>query len=99
MSEMIILGAKRSYGTLENGKRYDSTKLYVQTPMKENIDQVGFATVEYAWGDNTNFDKIKNLQFPLKADITLEVVTSGKTSQIVVADVEPMKSSTNNAKA
>ncbi len=88
--EMIILGAKRSQGVLENGNRYDSTKIYVQTPMKNTGDQVGFATVEYNWGDSNNFYKLRDLPFPLKATVELELVTNGKTSQMIVVDVKPV---------
>ncbi len=87
---LTLLGAKRSKGTLDNGKTYNSTKLYIQTPMKESMDQIGFAVAEYNWGDSSNFDKLKGLQYPCQADFSFEIVTSGKTSQIIVVDVLPL---------
>jgi hypothetical protein len=88
---LTLLGAKRSKGTLDNGRAYDSTKLYVQTAMKpDNADQVGFAVSEYTWGDSSNFEKLQGLQFPCQADFGFEIVTNGKTSQIVVVDVQPL---------
>ena len=83
----IILGAKRSKGLLDDGTAYDSTKIYVQTPMKSSDDQVGFSVSEFTWGDSSNFEKIKNAPFPVKANIDLEIVTNGKSNQIVVNDV------------
>lgn len=88
---LTLLGAKRSKGTLDNGRAYDSTKLYVQTAMKsDNADQIGFAVVEYAWGDSSNFDKLNGLQFPCQADFSFDIVTNGKTSQTIVVDVQPL---------
>lgn len=88
MALMTILGAKRSKGVLENGTTYDSTKLYVQTAMKQSPDQVGFATAEYSWGTSENFRLLENFTFPCKADIELDVVTNGRNTQLVVAHVE-----------
>ena len=88
MAEMIILGVKRSVGTLDNGRAYNSTKIYVQLPMKESPDQLGFASGEYNWGDAINFDKFIGVKFPIKADVDLDVVTNGKSSQVVVSDVK-----------
>lgn len=87
MSEMIILGRKRSKGTLENGNTYDSTKLYIQTPLKATNDQEGFSVSEYQWGDSTNYDKLDGQKFPFKADVILEIVSTGKSNQIIIADV------------
>ena len=83
----IILGAKRSKGTLDNGRAYDSTKIYVQTQMKSSDDQAGYAASEFTWGDSSNFEKIKNAPFPVKANIDFEMVTNGKSNQIVIVDV------------
>lgn len=90
MQQSIILGVKRSKGTLDNGRAYDSTKLYVQTPMKESADQMGYSASELTWGDSTNFDKFKGIQFPTPAQITYELVTNGKTNgnDLVITDVK-----------
>ncbi len=89
--EMIITGAKSSKGEYE-GRAFDSTKIYCQTKMNsEGGEMVGFATSEYNWGDSTNFSKIKHLDFPLKAKVNVEIVTSGKNTKMVVTDVQPMQ--------
>lgn len=99
MQQVTILGVKRSQGTLDNGKAYNSTKIYVQTKMKETIDQVGFGVAEYTWGDSSNFDKIAKLPFPIQANIDLETVTNGKTVQLVVNDVVPITNLNDKPKA
>lgn len=99
MQQVTILGVKRSQGTLDNGKAYNSTKIYVQTKMKQTIDQAGFGLAEYPWGDSSNFDKIAKLPFPIQANIDLETVTNGKTVQLVVNDVVPITNLNDKPKA
>lgn len=97
LQEMIITGAKSSSGEYE-GRSYDSTKIYVQTKMNDQSgEMVGFATSEYNWGASSNFNKLRDLDFPLKAKVEMEIVTSGKNSKMVVVDVQPILS--NQAKA
>lgn len=85
---VTLLGSKRSQGKLDNGNTYDSTKIYVQTRMVDNADSAGFAVTEYNWGDSNNFYKIRDLPYPLQAEITLDMVTNGKTTKLVVTDVQ-----------
>lgn len=90
LQQVVITGAKRSKGEME-GRPYDSTKVYVQTKMDtNNVDMVGFATSEYTWGKADNFAKLSDLKFPLQAEIELELVTSGKSSKMIVIDVKPI---------
>lgn len=91
MVRMTILGAKRSKGVLDDGTAYDTTKLYIQTAMKKSEDQVGYASAEYNWGTSDNFKQLENLTFPCKADVVFEVVTNGKSSQVIVDGVEFVK--------
>lgn len=86
----ILLGAKRSQGVMDNGNAYDSTKIYVQMPMKSGADTAGFSASEFNWGDSTNFAKVKDLKFPCQIDLTLEPQTNGKTVSLVVIDVKPI---------
>ncbi|MGB2784562.1 hypothetical protein [Psychrobacter sp.] len=93
LQEMIITGAKSSSGEYE-GRSYDSTKIYVQTKMNDQSgEMVGFATSEYNWGDSSNFNKLKDLEFPIKAKVEMDIVTSGKNSKMVVTDVQPVVAS------
>ena len=86
--KVVITGAKSSKGEME-GRPYDSTKIYVQVrmdPSKGNM--VGTATEEYSWGLSDNFDKLKDLKFPVDANVDFEQVTSGSRVKIIVMDVQ-----------
>lgn len=88
LQAVTITGAKRSKGDME-GRPYDSTKIYVQTKMNEqNGEMIGFATTEYNWGLSDNFEKLRNYKFPIQANIDLELITNGKTSKVIVNDVQ-----------
>lgn len=87
IQEVLVTGAKSSKGEME-GRLYDSTKVYVQTKM--NDSGKGFATAEYNWGDSTNFDKIKDLNYPFKANVEFEIVTSGKNTKMILISVMPI---------
>lgn len=90
LQRVTVTGAKRSKGELE-GRVYDSTKVYVQTSMDlNNQDMVGFSTAEYTWGKSDNFEKIKDLKYPFEAEIHFEVVTSGKSLKMIVLDIVPV---------
>lgn len=88
--ELIITGAKASSGDFE-GRSYDSTKVYIQTRMNpDSGDMAGFATTEYNWGPSDNFKKIRDQKYPFKALVEMDLVTSGKSSKMVVIDVQPI---------
>lgn len=88
--QMIILGAKRSKGQMDNGTKYDSTKLYVQVQMEPKDGQVGFSCDDYNWGDSSNFEKIKDLKFPFVADVDIQLTTNGKTTKMAIFDLKPV---------
>lgn len=91
LQKVIVTGAKSSKGEME-GRPYDSTKIYVQTKMNpDSGEMVGFATAEYNWGLSDNFLKIRDLKYPVDANIQLELVTSGKNTKMIVTDVQPIK--------
>lgn len=94
IQQMIVLGAKRSKGSLDNGNTYNSTKIYTQTQMEQKDGQVGFASAEFVWGDSTNFEKIAHLKFPFPANVDIETSTNGKTLKLIVLDVQPIQTQT-----
>lgn len=88
LQQVTITGAKSSKGEME-GRPYDSTKIYVQTRMDPSKGtMVGTATEQYDWGLSDNFELLKNLKFPLQANVDFEQVTSGKSSKTIVMDVQ-----------
>lgn len=91
-SRVTITGIKSSKGTLENGTPYDSTKVYVQTDLDDSKGTgKGTATVEYTWGLSTNYETVKQLHFPLQADVEMEIVTNGRTQRTVLVSLKPIK--------
>lgn len=87
---VVITGAKASQGVME-GRPYDSTKVYVQTPFDTSKgDAVGHAGGEYSWGTSANFQKLAHLTFPLQAELTLERVTTGRNERTILVDVKPL---------
>lgn len=86
----IMLGAKRSKGVLDNGESYDSTKVYIQTPMQKTDDTAGFAVSEFNWGTSDNFSKIKDLKYPCEVSLSIDFVTNGKTNKMIVSELKPI---------
>lgn len=89
-STMVIFGAKSSKGVFE-GKPYDYTLLFYKANLQEGDNFVGEVGESIKWGSSENFEKIKALEFPLVADVTLEQLSNGKTSSLAVLDLKPQK--------
>lgn len=76
-SEFIVLGAKSFAGTVE-GKSYDSTTLFVAMDVSErNGTAVGQNVVEIKFGKSDEFEKLKGLPFPVRAELSLNLTTKG----------------------
>lgn len=76
-AEMTVLGAKSFKGDVE-GKSYDSTTLFVAMDVSERSGTaVGQNTVEMKFGKSDEFDKLKDLRFPVKAMLALNLTTKG----------------------
>ncbi|NJA90239.1 hypothetical protein HCX48_13540 [Rhodocyclus tenuis] len=72
-----VLGAKGFKGMVE-GQHFDSTRLYVEMPVSEkNGTEVGFNAVALPFGKEEEYQKLKHLEFPLHAELTLEATTKG----------------------
>lgn len=87
--QLIVCGAKFSKGEYE-GNAYDSTVVYIQAPLDSSQDKMaGFTTIEYKWGKSTNFDKIKDMEYPFTAYVTFETVSTGRSSKVILTDLQP----------
>lgn len=89
-SKVVVLGAKMFKDQID-GKQFDTTKLFVQ----ENLDasrgtMKGYGVVEYGWGTSENFRSIQHNPFPFEAELTLEMVTTGKAQKFNVIAVKPL---------
>lgn len=86
-----VLGMKGSKGQMDNGKAFDSTKVYIETRLDESQgNQKGFAGAEYNFGLAYEFDKYKHLPFPMMAEVEFEQITNGKTVKTVIASLKPL---------
>lgn len=78
-SKIKVLGMKANKGSMDNGQTYDSTKVYVETPLDESKNNAkGFAVAEYTLGLSNEFERFKTMSFPFEANATFELVTTGK---------------------
>jgi len=76
-SQFLVLGAKAFNGEVE-GKRYDSTTLFVVMDVSERSGTaVGQNVVEMKFGKSDEFDKLKSLPFPIQAELSLNLTTKG----------------------
>ncbi|AXY56197.1 hypothetical protein CDG60_06185 [Acinetobacter chinensis] len=90
-STMVVLGAKSSKGEFQ-GRPYDSTVIFYKADLQAGDNFVGEVGEQIKWGTSANFEKIKSLDFPLVADVTMEQVSNGKTSALILLDLLPQKS-------
>lgn len=90
-NKVTVLGAKSVDFKPDDGsgRHFNHVALYCKVPLK-NTDgkSIGDACEVFNWQDNRNFVKLINHKFPIEAEVTFEMVTSGKTSSFVVLDVE-----------
>lgn len=72
-----VLGCKGFKGEVE-GTAYDSTTLYVVLPVSKRAGtEAGFNVKEVKYGKEEEFQKMKNLPFPIMAELDLEINTKG----------------------
>lgn len=89
-SEIIVVGAKASKGELENGQKYDSTKVYALIDLDNSRGNVvGQGVSEYSWGDSSNFDLLKPFcdKLPAKFIADFNIVTSGKVTKTTLENI------------
>lgn len=91
-AEIIVVGMKASKGQLDNGQKFDSTKVFCLTDLDSRGDKKakGQAVAEYNIGDSAEFDKYEHNTFPFKAVATMEIITNGKSQQVVVTELKPV---------
>ncbi len=77
-----LMNAYPSKGVMkETGLAYDSTHLWLMVPQKNPGGTIGLGYEAVKWGDSTNFDKIKHINFlnsgPIQVEIEMEEVQQG----------------------
>lgn len=89
-TEIKVLGMKASKGEMDNGLKFDSTKVYVETQLDESKGNAkGFAVAEYTFGLSDEFEKFRRLPFPFTASAEMELQTNGKTQKTVMLGLVP----------
>ena len=86
--ESVITGVKAFNNTVD-GVNHNFTKISVMTDFAEGVG-FGAETVSYKWGSSDNCKKIQDSQFPIKAKIDFEIVTTGSRQTTVVHNVTPL---------
>ena len=90
-TEAIVTGIKRSKGEFE-GIKYDSTKFYVQADLDDSKDNAkGSATTEYPFGTSDEYQKYVHLTFPFKAELELDIGTTGREQKVTLIAVKPLE--------
>ncbi|HFB3479571.1 phage associated protein [Neisseria gonorrhoeae] len=52
---------------------------------------MGSSTTEYDFGGSANFEQFRNAQFPIEANLNVEIVTTGKTQKLKVTGFQFVK--------
>ena len=74
------------------GKNFDYCRLIVATPLDSSQgNALGSSTTEYDFGGSANFEQFRNAQFPIEANLNVEIVTTGKTQKLKVIGFQPVK--------
>lgn len=79
-SQMLVLGAKFFKGAIE-GTNHDVTKLFVAMPVSEKdadtYGKCGHDAIDMKFGKSDEYQKLKHLQFPVHAELSLKLTTDG----------------------
>lgn len=87
---VTVTGVKKSKGVLDNGQAYDSTKAFVVLPMDSSKgDAAGSSAEPFTIGTSDVFAAWAKLPFPVEADATMEIVTSGTTTRVQIRSLVP----------
>lgn len=89
-STVVVLGAKASKGEYD-GKPYDSTTVFFQADLQDGDNFCGQVGESLKWGTSDNFEKIKGLQYPLQAELSMQQVSNGKSMVTIIKDLVPVK--------
>lgn len=79
-TQVMVLGAKFFKGEIE-GQSHDMTKLFVAMPVSEKdaatYGKCGHDAIDLKFGKSDEYQKLKNLPFPIQAELTLKLTTDG----------------------
>lgn len=101
-SRLKITAAKRFNDTID-GTHHDTTTVFYEVNMPDNDDHIGSVVEPIKWGTSANLTKLKDMlkgvKPPFYAECTLEQVSTGKRSTLILIDLVPEISSQTNKPA
>lgn len=87
-AEVTLVGAKSVDWKSEDGRHYDYVNLYGIIPLDVSQgNAVGQGVVEFKWQDSRNIVQLQGRQFPFKAVLELDMVSTGKAMKQVLTNV------------
>lgn len=87
-TEVTLVGAKSVDWKSEDGRHYDYVNLYGIIPLDMSQgNAVGQGVVEFKWQDSRNIVQLQGRQFPFKAVLELDMVSTGKAMKQVLTNV------------
>ena len=87
-TEVTLVGAKSVDWKSEDGRQYDYVNLYGIIPLDMSQgNAVGQGVVEFKWQDSRNIVQLQGRQFPFKAVLELDMVSTGKAMKQVLTNV------------
>ena len=87
----VIKGAGYFKGAVE-GVEHDTGQLFIEEPFDASQPRYfGFRTVEYKCLNSDIPLSIKHLQYPISAEVTLEISATKRGQSIVVTNLKPIE--------
>ena len=87
-TEVTLVGAKSVDWKSEDGRHYDYVNLYGIIPLDASQgNAVGQGVVEFKWQDSRNIAQLQGRQFPFKAVLELDMMSTGKAMKQVLTNV------------
>lgn len=87
-TDVTILGCKTVDFKADDGTHYDHVVLYAEMPLDHRKgNSLGNACDQFNWQDSKNFQKLKGFKFPLKAEMTVEMLSNGRVTKMICLDV------------
>lgn len=88
-NKVKILGAKAVDFKTDDGRHYDHVALYCLVPLDTSQGTAwGDAVEVFNWQDRTNLAFLKQHKPGVEAEISFDMVTTGKSHKFVVKQVE-----------
>lgn len=91
VTKSVIKGAGFFVGEVE-GQAYDSGQLFIEEPFDVSKPSYkGFRTVEYKCMNSDIPKSLMHLEFPISAEVTMELSATKRGQQIVVIMCRPIE--------